>query len=56
MGKGRGSYWKDTLAPTYSCCLRHIAGASPMIEFLRYPFTLTVGFLDSYRMLQLGIV
>jgi hypothetical protein len=37
---------------TDSWCLRHMAGASLKVEFLQYPFTLAIGFLDSYRMLR----
>jgi hypothetical protein len=29
-----------------------MAGASLKVAFLQYPFTLAVGFLDSYRMLR----
>ncbi len=29
-----------------------MAGASLKVEFLQYPFTLTIGFLDSCRMLR----
>jgi hypothetical protein len=32
--------------------LRSMAGASLKVEFLQYPFTLAIGFLDSYRMLR----
>jgi hypothetical protein len=37
---------------TDSWCLRHMAGADIKVEFLPYPFTLAIGFLDSYRMLR----
>jgi hypothetical protein len=37
---------------TDSWCLRHMAGADIKVEFLQYPFTLTIGFLDSCPMLR----
>lgn len=32
--------------------VRHMAGASLKAEFLQYSYTLTIGFLDSCRMLR----